>query len=268
MNTIRKPVNATLEKLFKEKVVYIPDKNCVPTEEKTRLHSGIKAREGFFLYDLIRENKKSDSKVGIRRVLEIGMANGISSLHICQALKDNEKELNSSKSSNSKLNSKEESYLVSIDPNQKSQWKNSGKCHIKNAGLKKYSVVVEKKSYDALPALLYLVNNGDIEKFDMIFIDGMHLFDYTLVDFFYSDLLLRKGGVIVVDDIAHSGSKYFYQYAIKNYKHYKVLNEKNSKSLKNFVYPFDKSLGPVSKTMATFYKTGEDEREWYFHQEF
>ena len=45
----------------------------------------------------------------------------------------------------------------------------------------------------------------DSDKFDLIFIDGWHTFYYTLVDFFYSNLLLKIGGMIIIDDALHAG---------------------------------------------------------------
>ena len=41
--------------------------------------------------------------------------------------------------------------------------------------------------------------------FDFIFIDGWHTFDYTLVDMFYADRLLRIGGYLLIDDALHQG---------------------------------------------------------------
>ena len=37
-------------------------------------------------------------------------------------------------------------------------------------------------------------------RFDSILIDGSHLFDYVLVDFFYADKLLKNGGYVMFDD--------------------------------------------------------------------
>ena len=37
-------------------------------------------------------------------------------------------------------------------------------------------------------------------KSDYIYIDGCHNFDYALVDFFCSNLLLNVGGIVVFDD--------------------------------------------------------------------
>ena len=50
-------------------------------------------------------------------------------------------------------------------------------------------------SYIALPKLL---EKYKYNYFDFIFIDGFHTFDYTLVDFFFSNLLLKINGIIVI----------------------------------------------------------------------
>ena len=39
------------------------------------------------------------------------------------------------------------------------------------------------------------------ERIDFAFIDGNHRFDYTLVDFFYIDKMLRLGGHVAFDDL-------------------------------------------------------------------
>ena len=38
------------------------------------------------------------------------------------------------------------------------------------------------------------------QRIDFAFIDGWHTFDYAMIDFFYVDLLLKPGGVLVIDD--------------------------------------------------------------------
>ena len=50
---------------------------------------------------------------------------------------------------------------------------------------------IEQKSFLAMPRLLQAGR-----KFDFCFVDGMHLFDYTALDLFYADLLVRVGGII------------------------------------------------------------------------
>lgn len=89
------------------------------------------------------------------------------------------------------------------------------------------------------------------ETFQFIFIDGMHTFDYTLLDFFYADLLLQPGGVICVDDVRHSGVGACVDYVAANYAHYTL----DSNTL-------------VSDMMATFVKQAEDGRGWDYHKDF
>jgi hypothetical protein len=48
-----------------------------------------------------------------------------------------------------------------------------------------------------------LVSEG--ARFDCVFIDGYHSFDYTLLDFFYTDLLLKVGGVVAIHDTVMPG---------------------------------------------------------------
>lgn len=183
---------------------------------KIKLTSSISPAEGFHLYDLILQNKYSD-------ILEIGMANGLSSLYIAQALKNNSKN----------------GHLTSIDPFQSTQWKSSGIFNINSAKLSKYHTLIEKKSYIAMPELL---NKG--KKYNLIFIDGMHLFDYTLLDIFYAILLCKNGGIIVIDDILHEAPAKVVKFIDTNYK-------------------FMRRILPLPiKTMATYIKIDDDSRKW------
>ena len=113
---------------------------------------------------------------------------------------------------------------------------------VKEFGLDKRSKCIMKKSYEALPELLKK------EKFDFIFIDGWHTFDYTLIDFFYSNLLLKIGGIILIDDALHRGVGKSVQYFDKNYLFYKRI--------------------PSPKTVACYQKIKEDDRSWDFHSNF
>jgi predicted O-methyltransferase YrrM len=202
--------NKHIQKIYKEGAVVVG-------KDKIKLTSAISPAEGFHLYDLIVRNKYTN-------ILEVGLANGLSSLYILQALKDNG------------MNGQ----LTSIDPFQSTQWKSAGLFNIKNAGLDKNHTLIEKKSYVTLPELLATSDT----KFDLIFIDGMHLFDYTLIDVFYSILLCKIGGVIVIDDILHKAPAKVVKYMDTNYKFMRRIN------------PL-----PV-KTVATYLKTGEDTRNW------
>jgi len=90
-----------------------------------------------------------------------------------------------------------------LDPNQTSQYENIGEFLVESCGLGSYLTVVQKTSYRAFPELYDKILAGEIPKFDLVYIDGWHTFDYTLIDFFYADLLLNINGVIVLDDIRH-----------------------------------------------------------------
>ena len=88
------------------------------------------------------------------------------------------------------------------------------------------------------------------KQFDLIFIDGFHTFDYTLVDLFYAILLCRIGGIIVIDDIKHAGVAQLIKYVDSNYKCLKRITN------------------TPTNTMATYMKISDDERKWNFHINF
>lgn len=209
-NRIDLQPNKQIQKIYKDGSVIIG-------KEKIKLTSAISPAEGFHLYDLIMRNNYSN-------ILEVGLANGLSSLYILQALKDNGTNGN----------------LTSIDPFQSTQWKSAGISNIKNAELDQNHKLIEKKSFVALPELLAESDT----KYDLIFIDGMHLFDYTLIDMFYSILLCKIGGVIVIDDILHKAPAKVVKFIDNNYK-------------------FMRRMQPLPvKTVATYLKTDDDSRNW------
>jgi len=193
----------------------------VSIQENTNINSSIKPVEGNFLYNIIHEHK-------LKRCLEVGMAYGISSMYILLGLK--------------KLK-KDDIKLDSIDPFQETQWNNFGVKLVKKIKMEKYHKLYEDKSYIILPKLLEKKN-----EYDLIFIDGWHTFDYTLLDFFYANLLLRKGGIIVIDDAYHQGVNKCLKYLDSNYKNYKRIKSPS--------------------TVGAYEKIGDDNREWSFHVNF
>ena len=193
----------------------------ISIQENTNINSSIKPIEGNFLYNLIHEHK-------LKRCLEVGMAYGISSMYMLLGLK--------------KLK-KDDIKLDSIDPFQETQWNNFGVKLIKKIKMEKYHKLYEDKSYIVLPKLLEKKN-----EYDLIFIDGWHTFDYTLLDFFYANLLLKKGGIIVIDDAYHQGVNKCLRYLDSNYKNYKRIKS--------------------PPTVGAYEKIGDDEREWSFHTNF
>lgn len=184
------------------------------------------------------------------------MANGLSSLYICQALFE-QKSFFSSQNENikdkdiKKTFKDKDFYLISIDPYQSTQWKNAAVKHLEDAKLQRYNTLIKELDAVALPEILSLVSDKKLELFDFIFIDGDHKFDYTLLDFMYADMMLKVGGVIVVDDVLHDNVKACMNYIDTNYKHFKKLKGANA-----------------SKTMNLYVKIEEDKRTWDFHVPF
>ena len=188
--------------------------------KQIKIHSAIKKEDGENITYIINKYK-------LKKCLEVGMAFGISAFYILTAGKDIS--------------------LISIDPFQKDpkQWDSMGLKLIKKMDLNHRHHFIEELSYIALPKLLGSYGRN---YFDFIFIDGWHTFDYTLIDFFYADKLLNKGGVILIDDTLHEGVKKFVKYIESNYKNYKII--------------------PTNNTQAAFIKIEEDSREWFFHSGF
>ena len=185
-----------------------------------KIKAGIGEKEGKYLKKILKPKN-------IKKCMEIGLAMGISSLNILSAIY------------------KHGGTLVSIDPNQSGKWNNMGKKLVENAGLGKYHTIIEDKSYNAMPELL----KKEAGTYDFIFIDGWHTFDYTLIDFFYADKLLKIGGIIVVDDALHEGVKKTLKYIDTNYVDY---------------YKRIKS----EPTFGAYKKIKEDPRPWDYHENF
>lgn len=135
------------------------------------VNSGISLGHASALYEYIKKTKP-------KRVLEVGMANGISAVAMLQALKENGF-----------------GELISIDPYQSSDWGGRGLKLIKECGLAGIHRLVEEPDYLALPRLL----EARLQ-LDFAYIDGWHTFDYTLVDFWYVDKMLNVNGTVAFND--------------------------------------------------------------------
>jgi predicted O-methyltransferase YrrM len=196
---------------------FIKDKN---ESTEVKIHSAIKKDEGKNIQKIIKKYK-------FKKCLEIGMAFGISTSYI--------------------LLSNKNVSLMSIDPYQKdkTQWNSMGLKLIKELELDERHHYIPEKSYISMPKLLSTYGE---EYFDFIFIDGWHTFDYTLIDFFYADRLLRIGGVILIDDALHKGVQKFIKYIESNYKNYEKIE--------------------TIKTQCGYIKISHDDRDWFYHQNF
>jgi predicted O-methyltransferase YrrM len=88
---------------------------------------------------------------------------------------------------------------VCIDSDQDHLWDGAGICALERANLSELVEVREEYSWSALPSLC-----KEGYRFDMIYIDGSHVFDDVFIDFFYSHELLEIGGILLFDDSTNS----------------------------------------------------------------
>lgn len=133
-----------------------------------------------------------------RVAIEIGMANGLSSLAILAGLPAG-------------------SQLISIDPYQDEQWGGAGRELVAQSDRADCHRLIQDFDYLALPELL---KQGCTAQF--VYIDGMHTFDYVALDTFFADKLLAVGGVIGFNDCGfrsiHKYLKFF-----RSHRHYEEL---------------------------------------------
>jgi predicted O-methyltransferase YrrM len=134
------------------------------------LQSAVSREEGQLIQEQIRRRNAVHT-------LEIGCANGLSSLFICDALAR-----------------QPGARHTIIDPFQTTEYRRAGVDKLDRAGFRFYELIEEGSEY-ALPALC---RGG--ARFDFCLIDGCHTFDHTLLDFFYVNRILKVGGVVAFDD--------------------------------------------------------------------
>ena len=153
-----------------------------------KLQGGIAKDAILKIQQLIRENN-------CKNTLEVGMAMGMSTLAILYAL---EKNGGGKHIAIDPYQKKEIDYYDPTTPPPTSDgYGGTGIAMVEDAGLSSMFKHIDEPNYLALPKLV-----KDGKRFDLIFIDGYHTFDYAFIDFFYSDLLLNEGGVLVFDDVS------------------------------------------------------------------
>lgn len=157
------------------------------------LDSQVSRATGERLQHLIRS-------IAARHTLEVGLAYGISALYICQALADTPGARH-----------------IVIDPDQNGWWRGIGLRHLREAGLDGLVDFREQPAHQAIPKI-----EREGARIDLALIDGWHTFDYTLIDLFLVDRILRKDGVIVLDDVEWPGVRKACRYFLTN-RGYRVV---------------------------------------------
>jgi predicted O-methyltransferase YrrM len=135
------------------------------------LAGAISLDESLYIANLIQENK-------LTRTMETGVANGLSALAMTLAAKSLD------------------GHHTGIDPCQRTHHNETALVLLEEFGVQDSFSFMDGPAHLEVPKLI-----NAREQFDLIFIDGMHLFDFKLIDVFLSDLVLRDGGWLLLHDL-------------------------------------------------------------------
>jgi len=165
--------------------------------------------------------------------VEVGLAFGISTLYILEALNETDGEK-----------------LIGMDPAQHDEhWRGGGLHNIRQAGFESLYEFHESTSQQVLPTLA-----GLGQRLDFAFIDGWHTFDHTLIDFFYIDQMINVGGIVVFDDVGYPSIKRACDFILTN-RDYEVYDCVRLKTNNNFSrqgkYLLSRLLHPFIRTDKT-----------------
>lgn len=224
-------MNSLLSTILSERLAYTPDGGTLP------LHSHLDRLEGELLQAWLRECAPTN-------ILEIGMAYGISSLFICDAIQQ----------------WTGVTYDI-VDPFQYRDWHGCGVHHLNLAGFHGKFTLHEKPSEICLPQLL-----AQGLRLDFAFIDGFHTFDHTLLDFFYVNRMLKVGGVVVFDDVPLPSIQKVLAY-IAGYPCYEPLSMPVAFQ-KHRTIRIRRMMNSPLLRIAGFVKTATDDRPWHWYHEF
>ena len=182
-------MNEVIESIYRDRKFALPSGKVVEP-----FPTSIKREEGNALFRVVRETKP-------QRTLEVGMAWGLSSLFICEALRQNGRGSH-----------------VAIDPFQ-DRFHHGGIWNVNRAGLGDLLTFHERPSQLVLAELA-----SKKERFDVIFIDGAHVFDAAFVDFYFADMLIPIGGVLIFDDLWMPAVRKVLRFILNN-RHYEIAEE-------------------------------------------
>ncbi|HTU00909.1 MAG TPA: class I SAM-dependent methyltransferase [Candidatus Sulfotelmatobacter sp.] len=221
------------------------------------LDSHISCEEGLFLQEVIRDIRPATS-------LEIGMAFGVSTMFICEALR----EVGAGKH-------------IAIDPgpvyhegSRALDRCGLGLLNLERCGYREMVDFQEGPSELVLPKLL---ERG--QRIDFAFVDGWHTFDHCLLDFFYVNRLLNPGGAVVFHDIRMPSIRRVLRY-VQNYPAYRPCGvaipsrpafQTRRQGIQRaiaFALHLGRALVPRRPTAAALKKIEPDDRTWTWYRRF
>jgi predicted O-methyltransferase YrrM len=175
-------LNPIIEEIERDGMTLLPNGARVPA------HSAVGRESGRVLRRAIETARP---KLGC----EVGLAYGVSSLYILDAMQEFG-----------------DGHLIGMDPAQHDQtWQGGGLYNLQRAGFSDRYSFHDATSQRVLPKL---AEAGT--RIQFAFIDGWHTFDHTLVDFFYLDMMMDVGGVMVLDDVGYPGLQRLAHFIVAN----------------------------------------------------
>lgn len=213
---IPEPFSSVLRSMYSGR----PQKGLDGQNHELRLDTRISVEEGACLYRLCRDTRAE-------RTMEIGCAYGFSTLYFLAAIGSNPA-----------------STHTAIDPFENNGWEGIAVQNVRAAGMDKSFRLIEETSFLAIPRLI-----SDETQYDVIFIDGNHRFDDTLVEFTLCGLTCKMGGYIVLDDMWMPSIRKAVSFVRRNRK------------------DFSEVAMPVLN-LAAFQRIAEDKRNWDHFQDF
>lgn len=256
-------MNPTIENIFATGTVLDGD-----DQPFQAFPTSIQYTEGQVLYRIV-------SQPHVQRTLEIGLAYGISTLFIAQALYDKQQP---------PVGEKGQPAHTAMDPLQAELWKNIGLANLKRAGLQQFLRFYPRPSSAVLPALV-----EDGEQFDFVFVDGAHFFDFALLDLWYANHLLNPGGLVMLHDMDWPPIRKLLAFVLRNYSHF-VVDMTLAPAVGPVWRPYKNLARYLLQSPADFFgwalplwkrhpelytrnfcllrKTGEDARSWHHYQSF
>jgi predicted O-methyltransferase YrrM len=227
----RSDMNPVLQEILESAHVTAPDGQRIP------LHSHLPEREGRLLQYWLRQYRPS-------RLLEIGLAYGVSSLFICDTVSA----------------WKTEHYHI-IDAFQERDWHSIGMRHLADAGYNPLVTLYQQLSELCLPQLLEQGN-----RYDFAFVDGWHTFDQVLLEFYYLNRMLDAGGILIFDDM-HLPSVQKVIAFVETCDCFQHLSRPDEFS-NSLPIKVRKMMGLPPTRIEGFIKTGNDQRNWDWYRDF
>ena len=159
------------------------------------INSNISLNEGIELYKIIKKYKP-------KNLVEIGFAVGISTLFMLCALESNAE-------------------LISVDPYQKIQWDKFGLINVDNI-LKEQNLPKTIHKFIEDYSNNFFTNTN--KSFDLVFIDGDHSYEGTMIDLIGANKVLKKNGLMIIDDVIHNNVKNALNNFLKKNNNFEKIN--------------------------------------------